>query len=198
LQRFTPEKTDWRKPWKMLHKDGTKEYLMLIPNAANNGGQFVWTANRDEARKNAELYYPHTEGLDVYESNMYFVCKKIKQLFVLNLDTGIYSNHTTEVGLFDGTPGQVARAEGASLELLYFTEDSGSDMNAGVHARDHEGKFYTVLESEIFDDVTTGLSFSPDGRFMYIAYQSSGLLYAVWRNDGHPFHHEHLSISYHD
>ncbi|CAJ1944625.1 unnamed protein product [Cylindrotheca closterium] len=198
LQRFTPEKIDWSTPWKMLHNEGTKEYLMLIPNAANDGGQFVWTANRNEARKNAELHYPYTEGLDVFESKMYFVCKKMKQLFVLDLDTGIYSRHTTEVGLFDGSPDEVERAEDASNELLYFTEDSGSDMKAGVHARDHEGKFYTVLESEIFDDETTGLSFSPDGRFMYIAYQSSGLLYAVWRNDGHPFHHEHSNVSYHD
>ncbi|KAL3941378.1 MAG: hypothetical protein SGBAC_004263 [Bacillariaceae sp.] len=200
LQRFTPETIDSEKPWKMLHKDGTTEFLMLVPNAANNGGQFVWTTNRDEARNNAALHYPHTEGLDVHDSTMYFVCKKMKQLFVLDLNTSTYSNHTTEVGLFDGTPDQVLRAKGASNELLYFTEDTGSSgMKAGVHARDHEGKFYTVLESEIFDDETTGLSFSPDGRFMYIAYQTSGLLYAVWRSDGYPFQHEHAgSILYHD
>jgi len=197
LQRFTPNSPDWIKPWKMLHNDGTTEYLMLVPNLKNDGGNFIWTSDREEGRKNAALYYPNTEGLDVHDSKMYFVCKTNKQLFVLDLDANTYTNYTTAIGLLDGSPDQVQRSEDASQELLYFTEDSGPEVRAGVHARNHEGKFYTVLESQLFEDDTTGLSFSPDGRFMYIAYQTSGLLYAVWRSDGFPFYHESLDINFH-
>lgn len=196
LQRFTPNKPDWKDPWKMLHKDGTTDYLMLVPYAANNGGVFLWTDDREEALTNAQLHYPYMEGLDVHGSKMYFTCKQMKQVFVLDLDAGTYYNHTTEVGLFDGAPDEVQRVEAASQELLYFTEKSGSAVHAGVHARDHYGKFYTILESELFGDETTGLSFSPDGRFMYVAYQSSGLLYAIWRTDGHGFHYRPSSIYY--
>jgi hypothetical protein len=195
LRRFTPDVTNWDDPWQMLHNPGKTEYLMLIPNATNNGGIFVWTDDFDAAKENAFVYYQHTEGIDVYGGELYFVCKKIKQLFALQLDDFTYWNRTTVHGLFDGRPDQMQRILGDSRDLLYFTEEGGKD--AGVHARDHLGRFYTVFESPDYDDETTGLAFSPDGRFLYTAYQDTGVLYAVWRIDGLPFQAQKLDVNYH-
>jgi hypothetical protein len=70
----------------MLHGPGTTQYLMIFPNATNNGGTFKWTTNFKKARNNAYMYYQHTEGIDVYKGQLFFVCKNIKQLFALDLD----------------------------------------------------------------------------------------------------------------
>lgn len=195
LRRFTPDKADWEDPWSILHADGITVYLMLFPNATMDGGKYHWTDNLEAAKENAKLYYPDTEGIDVYENELFFVCKKIKMLFTLDLDGDTYHNHTTRSGLFAGQPDQMQRILNDSRDLIYFTEEGGAD--AGIHARDHLGRFYTIFESIEYPDETTGLAFSPDGRFMYTAYQKSGLLFCVWREDGHPFQASHLDIKYH-
>ena len=123
LRRFTPAVTNWDDPWQMLHGPGTTQYLMVVPNATNNGGTFKWTTNFNKARNNAYKYYQHTEGIDVYKGQLFFVCKKIKQLFALDLDNFTYYNHTTHGGLFGGTPDQMARIIGDKRGLAYFTED---------------------------------------------------------------------------
>lgn len=197
LQRFVPESPDWNKPWDMLHGDGTTHYLMLVPNATLDGGMFVWTTHEEDGRSNAEKYYPETEGIDVKGSKLYFVCKTIQQLFVLDLDAGTYYNETTLSGLFDGNPDQVENLLSPYQDLVYFTEEGGGENNAGVHARDGKGQYYTVLESQLYEGDTAGLNFSPDGQFMYVAYQSTGLLFAVWRTDGFSFHAAHLDVNYH-
>jgi hypothetical protein len=92
---------------------------------------------------------------------MFLVCKNIRQLFTIK-DDGTYSNRTTISGIFDGKPDTLQRLLGDSRDLLYFTEEGGLDY--GVHARDHLGR-YTILESPVYKDETTGLSSSPDGRF---------------------------------
>jgi hypothetical protein len=195
VRRFTPDNPDWRYPWDMLHSDGIVDYLMIFPNAANTGGTFIWSNDKDAAKDNARSFYPQTEGIDVYVSQMFFVCKGIRQLFILNLDDGTYSNRTTVSGLFDGSPDTLRRILGDTSDLLYFTEEGGVD--AGVHARDPLGRFYTVLESPRYIGETSGLSFSPDGRFLYIAYQDVGMLFAVFRRDGNPFTGRHLDVKYH-
>jgi hypothetical protein len=195
IRRFTPDSPNWDEPWDMLHGPGTTDYLMIFPNTANDGGTFIWTIDKEGAKNNARAFYPQTEGIDAYGSQLFYVCKSIRQLFVLNLDEGTYYNHTTTNGLFDGKPDQIQRMLGDPRDLLYFTEEGGED--AGVHARDHLGRFYTVFESPVFPDETTGLSFSPDGRFLYTAYQNSGRLYQIWRTDGFPFHAAHLDVKYH-
>lgn len=195
LRRFTPQVTNWTDPWQMLHNPGKTEYLLLYPDATNNGGSFGWTDDFHVARENAFVLAQHPEGIDVYEGQLYFVCKYIKMLFALNLDDFTYYNHTTLNGLFDGSPDQMQRILGDSRDLLYFTEEQGT--GAGVHARDHVGQFYTVFESPDNVGETTGLAFSPDGRFLYTAYQDAGVLYAVWRIDGMPFQGKQLDIRYH-
>eukprot|EP00539_Tryblionella_compressa_P005345 CAMPEP_0178760534 /NCGR_PEP_ID=MMETSP0744-20121128/15540_1 /TAXON_ID=913974 /ORGANISM="Nitzschia punctata, Strain CCMP561" /LENGTH=459 /DNA_ID=CAMNT_0020415111 /DNA_START=32 /DNA_END=1411 /DNA_ORIENTATION=+ len=196
LRRFTPDVVDWSDPWQMLHGNGTTEYLMLFPNATNDGGTFQWTDNFEVAKENAFAYYQHTEGIDVFEGELFFVCKKIRQLFVLNLDNFTYYNRTTANGLFDGKPDQMQRIVGDTRDLIYFTEEGG--VSAGVHARDHLGRFYSIFESPEYKSETTGLAFSPDGRFMYVAYQDVGVMYAIWRIDGLPFHATKLDVKYHD
>ena len=196
VRRFAPEIVDWENPWEQLHGPGKTDFLMIFPNATNDGGTFQWTDDIEAGRNNARALYPQTEGIDVYEGQMFFVCKQIKQMFVLNLDDGTYYNHTTNAGLFDGKPDQLARVLDDNKQLLYFTEEGGID--AGVHARDSFGRFYTIFESPVYEDETTGLSFSPDGKKMFVAYQDTGHLYMIWRSDGLPFHAGHLDVKFHN
>ena len=202
LARFTPSNPKWNSisnQWNMLHGTGTMEYLLLSPiNATTQeDGTFSWTTDRSTAQSNAAAYYPHTEGIDVHEGIMYVTCKKIKMLYILNLDQGTYTRLSSQSGLFDGSPDQVSRiVDDPRGDLLYFTEEGGQD--AGVHARDALGRFYTILESPIHSGETTGLAFSPNGKFLLVAYQTVGKLYLVWRRDGLPFYGDKLDVKYHE
>jgi sugar lactone lactonase YvrE len=153
----------------MLHGSGEIEYLNLSPEGSGNEGTFRWTGDKEKARNNAESNYGHSEGIDVKGGQLLFVCKTTKRLFILDLDSNRYKRRSTRQGLFDGAPDQIERVLEGSTDLLYFTEEGGKD--AGVHARKRDGSFYTILESPVYNDETSGLSFSPDGKFMYIAYQ---------------------------
>jgi hypothetical protein len=84
LRRFTPDDPDWNQPWGMLHGPGKTDFLMITPNVNNDGGTFVWTDDNNAAKKNAKSFYPNTEGIDILGSQLFFVCKGIKQIFTLN------------------------------------------------------------------------------------------------------------------
>jgi hypothetical protein len=195
LNRFTPHNPNWDEPWSMLHGNGEVHYLLLFPQGDGDHGTYDWTENRTDARINAQNYYPNTEGIDAKGSQLFFVCKHVKQMFTLDLDRGTYTRMSTVSGLFDGAPDQVERILEGSSDMLYFTEEGGKD--AGVHAMDQNGHFFTIFESPVYDDETTGLSWSPDGRIMYVAYQFTGLLFAVWRQDGASFHQTQLDVKSH-
>ncbi|CAB9529152.1 osmC-like protein [Seminavis robusta] len=206
LQRFLPELVDWdRDPWKMLHGNGTVEYLVLTPSFLDDSrGTFRWTTNREEAQENANDIYPNTEGIDVHNGIMYFVCKEIKTMFQLDLDAFVYTRRSTESGAFSGEPDQLRRIITTGEEgeqdtnnnhFLFFTEDGGDA--AGIHGRDETGLFFTVLESTEYSDETTGLAFTPDYTHLYIAYQNDGILFDITRIDGQPFHAKSLNIKYH-
>lgn len=195
VRRFTPDIPDWENPWDMLHSTGVVDYLIVHPNDEKTGGTFEWINDKTRAQNNAKSYYPQTEGIDVYENQMIVVCKNIKQMFTFDLDKMTYTNESTVSGLFDGGPDQMGRLLEDSGELLYFTEEGGKD--AGIHARDEQGRFFTILESPQYIDETTGLAFSPDGFHMYVAYQKNGLLFDVWREDGLPFQARTLNVKYH-
>lgn len=194
LRRFTPNDPDWDKPWEMLHGDGDVDFLMIHPTS-NSGGTFKWTTDKESAKENARSYYPQTEGVDFYGSQLFFVCKRIYQVFTINLDEGTYTNQTTVNGLFDGKPDQMQRILDDPNDILYFTEEGGVD--AGVHARDSIGRFYTILESPVYTDETSGLAFSPDAKHLYIAYQATGKLFDIWRLDGLPFTAKKLDVKHH-
>lgn len=146
IRRFTPDPSviDWDKPEKMLHGDGMMEYLVLIPskgeNATKKEGSFTWTKHIKVGRESAMELFPNVEGIDVAGGELFFVSKRLQEMTILDLDTNKYRTTSTVRGLFDGKPDQIQRithGEG----LLYFTEEGGID--AGVHARDSEGRFYT-------------------------------------------------------
>lgn len=197
VRRFTPDTTLWGtgNEWDMLHGEGVTDYLVVSPFANLTGGTFDWVDDLEAARNNARSHYPQSEGIDVHEGIMYVTCKGIKMLFIFDLDSMTYKNMTTVSGLFDGHPDQMQRIVGNDGGLLYFTEEGGPD--AGIHARDENGRFFTILESALYEDETTGLSFSPDGKHMYVAYQVNGLLFDVWREDSLPFNAKSLDVKYH-
>jgi len=180
----------------MLHTTGETDYLILAPDS-NNSGTFNWTTDMEKAEDNAEKFYQNSEGIDVSGNELFFVSKEQKDLFILDLDAMTYERHSTIYGLFDGQPDQLKRLisdEGNSL--LYFCEEGGS--RNGVHARDENGWFYTILESSDGIGETTGLAFSPDGRHMYVSYQHAGIIFDVYREDGLPFHGKTLNVKYHE
>lgn len=222
LRRFSPNpssvSTDPSIMWRMLYDDGYKhEYLVLNPTTFTNGtlgkptgGTFQWTDNIEEGMASATLYYRFTEGIDCRDGMLFFISKEQRELFILNLDFFTYTVSSTEHGAFSEPdqivsifpsqrPREVARNTDDDPNIIYFTEDGGSD-HSGIHARDMRGRYFTVLESvtEIIDkDETTGLAFSPDRRHMYFALQKNGNVFDIWREDGHAFGGMHLDVKYH-
>jgi hypothetical protein len=195
-RRFTPNVTHWGgDEWKMLHEEGVVDFLFVNPNEERTGGSFEWIDDLAAAKNNARSFYPQSEGIDIQDGIMYIVCKKIQQLFIFDLDKMTYHNVSTVTGLFDGDPDQIQSILGQEGGLLYFTEEGG--VNAGVHARDELGRFFTIFESPVLSDETTGLSFSPDGKHMYCAFQVNGVLYDITRSDGLSFNAKSLDVKYH-
>jgi hypothetical protein len=196
LSRFTPTNPDWSNKWDILHGAGSIDYLVLTFDSSATGGTFDWTSDREAAGQNANANYPHSEGIDVRGSQLLFVCKFLRMIYTLDLDNRTWYRTSTVSGLFDGQPDQLQRLLQNTTDLLYFTEEGNTD--AGIHARDENARFYTIMESLHYSGETTGLALSPDGRFMYVAYQDAGKLFCLWRLDGKVFGAERLDIKYHD
>jgi secreted PhoX family phosphatase len=80
---------------------------------------------------------------------------------------------------------------------LYFCEDGGDAC--GVHGRDASGRFFTIFQDAtgLFSGETTGLAFSPNGKYMYVSFQSPGIIFEISRTDGLPFYGSTLDIKYH-
>jgi hypothetical protein len=196
LARYTPNNPDWSNQWDiLLDANGEKDYLVLTFETAQSG-TFYWTTDREEAMISAVTHYPLSEGIDRRGSELLFVCKSIRMIYTLQLDDFTWHRSSTVTGLFDGHPDQIQRILQFPKDLLFFTEEGGRD--AGVHARDENARFYTIMESPDYQGETTGLAFSPDGRYMYVAYQDVGRLFCIWRLDGKPFGAEQVDIKYHE
>lgn len=65
------------------------------------------------------------------------------------------------------------RARSSSHDFLfdvtvYFAEDGGKDC--GVHGRDGQGLFFSIIDGPGYRTETTGLAFSPDKKFMVSAF----------------------------
>jgi outer membrane protein assembly factor BamB len=176
---------------------------VVVPDASNpDQGTYSWTPEKYIAQESSRAYFPNAEGIDVRGNELFFVSKLYKTLYVLNLDDGTYVNQTTTRGLFDGEPDQIKRLIDQETtvdheeEILYFTEDGGP--YAGLHARNANLQFFSILESHVYADETTGLAFSPDSKHLYIAYQDNGLIFQIQRLDGLPFNAKTLNIKYHN
>jgi hypothetical protein len=172
----------------------TIDYLLLNVDQSGTSGTFTWTTNLDAARHNAKSLYPNCEGIDAFKDQLFFVSKVRKEIFTLSLKLGTWFLTSTVSGLFDGQPDQLQRLLGDSRDLFYFTEEGRVD--AGIHTRDKDSRFYTIMESPVYPGETTGLSLSPDVKFMYVAYQNVGLLFTFFRKDGQSFEAEHLDVKY--
>jgi hypothetical protein len=178
------------------------EYLLLQPNADNpNTGTFSWThkGNRAAATIHAKTYYSYSEGLDIRNGMLYMTAKAPRVLMILDLVNETYERISTTSGAFNGQPDAIKRALGPGSDdsILYFCEETGDSSDAGVHGRDVDGNFFSVLTSEELQGETGGLAFSPDNKHMYIAYQDEGLLFDIVRDDGYPFGGVTLDIKYH-
>ena len=196
LRRFTPATVDWDNPSRMLHDEkGTLQYLVLVPaDEEGRNGTFEWTGNEIRAGRSAQQYYPNAEGIDVANGILYFVSKKDEDLFILDLDNFTYERKIVREEGIDVSPDQLVRL-GGDDGIMYLTEDGGAE--AGIHGRDAQGRYFTILESPIYKEETTGLAFSPNKKHMYLAYQKNGIIFDVWRKDGKKFDGGSLNVKYH-
>jgi len=161
-------------------------------NTAN--GTFSWSTNRTDGEANALDLFPNTEGIDVHNRILNFVSKKKKSLFTLDLEAGTWKSTSTVSGAFDLQPDQLGRI--IDDGVLYFCEDGGSGCD--VHGRDVKtGQFFTIVTGDGYDTETTGLAFSPNNMFMYVAFQRDSKLYSFWRDDGLPFNGAVAYTKYH-
>ena len=117
-------------------------------------------------------------------------------LYILDLDKGTYKIDKIGSGKFDGAPDQIKRLTSADhSDLLYFTEEGG--QKAGIHARDHMNEYFTIVEGLMYGKETTGLAFSPDGKTLLFAHQVDGIVFAINRIDGEPFHGSSIDVKRH-
>lgn len=172
-------------------------------------GEYRWTTSLEDGRNSAKAHHLQGEGIDIKDGKLYYTTKASKYLFIINLDVDAnnkltFERSSTVSGAFDNQPDQVARVldfeTGITDGILYFCEDGGSSGDKqGVHGRDVDGKYFTILEdaSPNFSGETTGLAFSPNGLYMYVAFQSPGYIYEIKRTDGYPFYGAMLDILHH-
>jgi hypothetical protein len=183
----------------LLHTSGAglnREFLVLNYNSATSG-TFTWSPSEDAGKLSAFAHFKNAEGIDIRDEKLYMTTKVDHLLFELDLDNLTFEESSTDSGAFDSQPDQVARILNND-GILYFCEDGGS--KAGVHGRDSEGKFYTILQAanDNMSGETSGLAFSPDATSMYVAFQKEHLIVEIRRTDGCPFNGQRLDIKYHE
>jgi len=190
LRRFRSEAA-WNR--NLLHDDsGTTDYLEFLP-----GNTFRWTSSLDAGKNSAYNYFRNSEGIVVSDGILWFVAKKDKNLFRLDLDRGTYTVFNTEEdfipggGSFDAQPDQLLEDGGNGI--MYFTEDGGRTPGifvSSIQATDEPNQYSTLAqaEAEIYQtDETTGVSFSPDSMLGFFCIQHIGIMFQIRRIDGQPF-----------
>jgi hypothetical protein len=146
----------------------------------------------EEGRRSAKEFYPNSEGIAHRNGILFFVSKKTKFLYMLNLDTMVYRTERTSSAPMAGTAEFRQEADHLLMlsdDVLYMTEDGGT--NPGVYARDMAtGQYFALMEARLdrFDgDEATGIAFNPDWTIMYVCLQDMGTLYEIRRTNGQPF-----------
>jgi len=191
LVRFTPDAAGMacynsENKWCTLNS-GSHDFLQL-----RSDGTFSWGA-KGSANPNV---YPYAEGIDVRGDKLYFVSKTTKKLFILDLVAGTYEWSSTVSGAFNNQPDQLAYIVDDPNQIIYFCEDGGNDC--GVHGRDATAKFFSILDGTGYSTETTGLTFSSDKYYMFLSFQSPGVIWQFWRDDGRTFSDQILNIKYHE
>ena len=146
---------------------------------------------------------PFTQ-IDIKGNDMYFVTKGQKRLYIVDLASNTWTSGPTIQSDSGETfsPDQVARITGSNSprDILYFCEDgSGNkDIHAlGLDPFKGDKKFFTILQGYSTME-TTGLTFSPDNKYMYFAHQANSEIWQIWREDGCSFGDgNYLDINYH-
>ena len=192
LVRYTPAPSAFTtgNSYDILSSDGgTYEYLVM-----NSDNTFFWSTSLSAGQSTANTYFPNAEGIDVFSRTLNFVSKVRKDLITLDLAAQTWSISSTVSGQFNLQPDQLGRILG-DADTIYFCEDGGSDCD--IHARDSNGQYYTIVEGTGYSTETTGLAFSPDNKFMYVAFQGNSNVYSFWRLDGLPFGAMEAGTKYH-
>eukprot|EP00547_Thalassionema_nitzschioides_P014031 CAMPEP_0194238918 /NCGR_PEP_ID=MMETSP0158-20130606/5536_1 /TAXON_ID=33649 /ORGANISM="Thalassionema nitzschioides, Strain L26-B" /LENGTH=561 /DNA_ID=CAMNT_0038973277 /DNA_START=51 /DNA_END=1733 /DNA_ORIENTATION=- len=202
LTRFIPDDTietmlsKPRKLDRLCNANGSLSYLKLVctsscrrSSSTHPSGTYSW----DSSSRTPDLGdqpYPYAEGIDVKGNELYFVTKEPKRLYILDLS----SNTWTSTGTIQSDDGsalfsadQVARITGSNSpdDLLYFAED-GAQGTQDIHARgvdptsdNGEYKFFTIIQGYTTTE-TTGLTFSPDNKYMYFTHQENSEIWQIW------------------
>jgi hypothetical protein len=173
---------------------GSIQYLVIKPKS-DREGSYEWTDDINAGKDSASNNFAWTEGIARRGNKLYFIAKKMKMIFILELDGTSYRKVSTHSGLFGDGSDQIHSIDGSSSEVLYFTEDG--EHRCGIHGLSADGKFFTILEAESLIKETTGLAFSPDKKHMYVAFQGEGKLFDITRTDNQPFDGEVLDVKYH-
>lgn len=180
------------------YPDNQMDYLVLRPSS----GTFYWTPNLGEGEQAAFNHFQNCEGIESHAGMLYFVSKEQDELFTLDLDKGTYKKESTVQGLFQGSPDQIVRLLGEETKndeeeesYLFFTEEVGN-REAGIYIRDSLGHYVAIVKT--FSNESTGLSFSPDRRFMYFGEYEEGRLIEVSRIDGKPFNGKSMNLRHHE
>jgi len=192
LTRYTPDDSAYTGDnYDILNTaNGVYEYLVLNERQ----GTFTWSTSYSAGQDSASDYFQNSEGIDVHDRILSFTAKVEKLLYTLDLEQQTYIVTSTVSGAFDLQPDQIGRIIGEA-DVLYFCEDGGS--NCDIHGRDGTGKYFTIVEGTGYDSETTGLAFSPDGMYMYVAIQSDSHIYSFWRTDGLAFNGTVAETKYH-
>ncbi|KAI2504379.1 Bacterial protein of unknown function (DUF839) [Fragilaria crotonensis] len=161
---------------------------------------FTWEVSPEGAFVGRKTNLVPYGGIDIKDGVLYFVSKVDKTLFILQLRQGTFTKESTNQGVFNNQPDQVGRLIGSDPgSILYFCEDGGT--YCGVHGRDPTGKYVTIIDNDpattTFSGETTGLAFSPDGKRMYVSFQTPGIIFEISRLDGLSFGGALLDIKYH-
>ena len=121
---------------------GSYDYVVL-----NDDMTFTWSSDREVGPgvPGSVGYFPKAEGINVYNGILNFVSKEEKMLFTLDLELKTWTNSSTNSGLFDGQPDQLARTFGSS-NFLFFCEDAKETGN-DLHGRNMiTGEYFTLIQ----------------------------------------------------
>ena len=204
LTRFVPTETRAqmlakpRKLDRLCGATGQLTYLRLL-----KGGTYSWRPSWDW--ESGDQQYPYAEGMDVKGDKLYFVTKGQKRLYIVDLAgdtwTSVDTIQSDSGSAF--TPDQIARISGkdSADDILYFAEDGSGNQDIHARGRDPDTgdyKFFTIIKGYTSSE-TTGLTFSPDNKYMYFAHQGWSEIWQIWREDGCSFGNGIYSdVDYHE
>ena len=201
VRRFTPSVTQIPAGWDTLHpnmeSDDRSQVDFLVFDNEGTSGTFHWSTDLKEGRQSANDNYRSTEGIAFAmidgQRTIFFVAKRMKKIFQLNLDTNTWESRSTNADIAGGGSylSEPDHIYFYGDKWLYHAEDLSS--TPGVYLQDVKANnYFTIFEDR--DPVdwgdgeeTTGIAVSPDGRCLIGCLQERGECFVVKRDDGGSF-----------